>query len=141
MSGAEAILALSVAANVLQFVEFTAKLCARIRDYSKGLGVPKKLARQADQLDHLLQILRSLCEGSHQESLERQIVASCEVQAEELYCLLESLSGSEDGQGRWFKTAKKALKSLNRAERVIELQSTLDSLVNTLSLQLHVTTR
>lgn len=141
MSGAEALLALGVAANILQFVDFTGELCTRIREYSKGPGIPKKLARQADQLDHLLAILKPLCESSDKDSLERQIVAACQSQAEELYYLLESLQGSKKGQDRWWKNAKKALKSLSRAEKLKELQTTLDSLVSTLSLQLQVDTR
>ena len=141
MSGAEALLALGVAANVLQFVQFTAELCVRIRDYSINPGVPKKLARQADQLDHLLQTLKSLCNNSQQDSLERQIVAGCQAQAEELFYLLESLKGSKDGQDRWWKNAKKALRSLSTAEKIKELQTTLDSLVSTLNLQLQASHR
>lgn len=140
MSGAEAFLALGVAANILQFVEFSTELCTRIRDYSNNPGVPKKLARQTDQLDHLLQILHNVCKISHEESLERQIVASCQAQAKELYYLLESLKGSIDGD-RWWKNAKKALKSMSRAEKIKELQTTLDSLMSTLGLQLQATMR
>jgi len=141
MSGAEALLAFGVAANIVQFISFTGELCSRIREYSNGPGVPRKLALQVDQLDHLLRILDSLCKNSPQESLERQIVAGCHAQAEELYYLLESLKGSKNGQDHWWKTAKKALKSLSQAEKIRELQATLDSLVNTLGLQLQVNSR
>lgn len=141
MSGAEALLVLGVAANVVQFISFTGELCSRIREYTNGPGVPRKVALQADQLDHLLRILDSLCKSSNEESLERQIVAGCQAQAEELYYLLESLSGSKNGQDRWWKNAKKALKSLSRAEKIRELQTTLDSLIIPLGLQLQVNTR
>jgi len=141
MSGAEAFFVLGVAANIVQFISFTGELCSLLREYSNGPGVPRKVALQADRLDHLLRILDSLCKTSHQESLERQIVAGCQAQAGELFCLLESLRGSNNGQDRWWKNAKKALKSLSRAEKIRELQTTLDSLVNTLGLQLQVNTR
>lgn len=141
MSGAEGLVLLGVAANVLQFVEFTAELCSRIRDYSNGPGMPRKLAALADQLSNLLAILQSRATVPDPDPLEDQVVRRCLEQAEELSLLLESLKGSKNGQDRWWKNARKALISLSRTEKIEELQSTLNSLVNTLSLHLLIKTR
>lgn len=60
MSGAEAIVAFGIATNVIQFIDFTARRCGRIREYASGYGLPKKIAAQADRLSDILEILESL---------------------------------------------------------------------------------
>ena len=125
MSGAEALVALGLAANVLQFVEFATELCDRIRDYSTGPGMPKKLASQADRLSDLLIILRSLSQPAKGDPLREQVLQRCQVQAEDLALLLDSLRGSPKDQNRWWKNAKKALQSLSRAEKIEEIEKIL----------------
>ena len=140
MSGAEAIVAFSIASNVIQFIEFTAKLCSRIREYASGSSLPKKLALQADRLSDLLGILESLNKCSSEAVLNGQTLARCQTQAQELSEFLEDLKN--DGQGQsWTKNARRAFKSLNRSDQIEELQGVLDSLVGTLSLQLQADTR
>ena len=141
MSGAEGLVLLGVAANVLQFVEFATELCGRIRDYSNGPGMPRKLAALADQLADLVAILKSRSSSLNPDPLEDQVVQRCLAQAEELSFLLDSLRGSKNDHDHWWKNARKALKSLSRAEKIEELQSTLNNLINTLSLQLLMKTR
>lgn len=141
MSGAEALLVVGLAANVLQFLDFTAELCGRIRDYSTGPGLPRKLAAQADRLSDLLVLLRSLSANSINGTLEKSVVARCQAQAEDLVLLLNSLKGSQEGQDRWWSNARKALRSLSRSEKVEELQNVLDSLLSTLSILLQAETR
>ena len=84
MSGAEAIVAFGIASNVIQFIEFTAKLCSRIREYASGSTLPKKLALQADRLSDLLGILESLNKSSSEAVLNGQTLARCQTQAQEL---------------------------------------------------------
>ena len=140
MSGAEAIVAFSIASNVLQFIEFTAKLCSRIREYASGSTLPKKLALQADRLSDLLVILESLNNCSSEAVLNGQTLARCQTQAQELSEFLEDLKN--DGQRQsWTKNARRAFKSLNRSDQIEELQGVLDSLIGTLSLQLQADTR
>ena len=139
MSGAEALVAFGIAANVVQFIDFTVKLCDRIREYASGSGLPKKLATQADRLSELLVIFESLNESSNQGVLSGQILARCQTQAQELSDFLDDLKS--DGQRSWAKNARKAFKSLNRSDQMEELQGVLDSLVRTLSLQLQADTR
>ncbi|KAL8795964.1 MAG: hypothetical protein Q9195_001539 [Heterodermia aff. obscurata] len=136
MSGAESLAALGLASNILQFIEFTVDLYGRIRDYSTGPGMPRKLAVQADRLSDLLTLLRSLSESSRNDALEQSVVARCQAQAEDLELLLDSLKGSPKGQDRWWSNAKKALRSLSQTQKIEELQHVLDILLSTLSFHL-----
>ena len=140
MSGAEAIVAFGIATNIIQFIDFTTKLCGRIREYASGSNLPKKLAAQADRLSDLVDILKSLNRAPYEGVLNGQTLARCQTQAQELSDYLDDLKG--DGQRRsWAKNARRAFKSLNRADQIEELQGALDSLVGTLSLQLQADTR
>lgn len=140
MSGAEAIAAFGIATNVVQFIDFTAKLCGRIREYASGSGLPKKLAPQADRLSDLLGILESLNKSSNDSVLSSQALARCQTQAQELSDFLDDLKS--DGQRQnWAKNARRAFRSLNRSDQIDELQDVLDSLVRILSLQLQADTR
>lgn len=140
MSGAEALVALGLAANVLQFVEFTAELCERIRDYSTGPGMPRKLAAQADRLSDLLILLKALSQSS-KDRFEQSVLARCQAQAEDMSLLLHSLKGSKKGQDRWWTNAKKALRSLSQAEKIQEVQNVMDSLLSILSIHLQAQAR
>lgn len=140
MSGAEAIAAFSIATNVIQFIDFTAKLCSRIREYASVSGLPRKLASQADCLSDLLELLESLDKPCKQNILSGHTLATCRTQAEELSDLLDDLKS--DGQRQsWAKNARKAFKSLKRSDQIEELQDVLDSLVGNLSLQLQADAR
>lgn len=140
MSGAEAIAAFGIATNVVQFIDFTAKLCARIREYASGSSLPKKLALQADRLSDLLGILESLNKSSNDAVLSGQTLARCQNQAQELSDFLDDLKS--DGQRQnWAKNARRAFRSLNRSDQIEELQGVLDSLVGILSLQLQADAR
>ena len=140
MSGAEAIVAFGIATNVIQFIDFTTKLCGRIREYASGSNLPKKLAAQADRLSDLVDILESLNKASNEGILSGQTLARCQTQAQELSDYLDDLKG--DGQSKnWAKNARRAFKSLNRADQIEELQNALDGLVGTLSLQLQADAR
>ena len=140
MSGAEAIAAFSIATNVIQFIDFTAKLCCRIREYASVSGLPRKLATQADRLSDLLGILESLDNPCKQDVLSGHTLTRCRTQAEELSGFLDDLKS--DGQRQsWAKNARRAFKSLNRSDQIEELQGVLDSLVGNLSLQLQADAR
>ena len=138
MSGAEALVAIGVASNFIQLIDFTATLCSRIREYSIGSGTPKKLIAQADRLSDLLAVLKSLEQLSSQTPLNEQVLARCLTQAHDLSDLLETLKGNT---GSRLGNARKAFKSLNKSEQIEELQQVLDGLVNTLSLQLQADAR
>ncbi|KAG8527609.1 uncharacterized protein KY384_007762 [Bacidia gigantensis] len=134
MSGLEGIVALSLASNVLQLVEFGAKLCARIREYSKATRGLDRLTHQADRLSALLEVLNGLDGGL----FDGQCLRRCQDKAEEIEALLDSISGV--GQGK-LETVRKAWRSLRREEQLRELQASLDSLIGVLNLQLQAETR
>ncbi|KAL6712732.1 hypothetical protein ACLMJK_009670 [Lecanora helva] len=137
MSGAEALVAIGLASNILQFVEFTTKLCARIQEYSSAAsGLPRELSRQAEQLSALLSLLKELSQQPEGQKLEAGILQQCQFQAEEIAAILNSLQRGT-GNSRW-ENAKVALRSLKRTQQIDQLQSTLDRLINLLSLQLQV---
>ncbi|KAL9579363.1 MAG: hypothetical protein Q9212_005152 [Teloschistes hypoglaucus] len=137
MSGAEALAAVGLASNILQFIDFTTQLCVRIQEYSSAAsGLPKALAQQAAHLSHLLGLFRELQEQSGEQQHQDGILEPCRVQAQELADIFESLR-TDSSQSRW-KHAKAAFKSMKRTEKIDKLQSTLDRLVRTLSLQLQI---
>jgi hypothetical protein len=138
MSGAEAFVAIGIASNIVQLLEFTTSLVRRIQEYSSGAGTPKKIATQADRLSDLLSILKTIEKFSGRSPLDEKVLLRCQAQAQELSELLEALKG--DGGNR-FKNAKKAFKSLSKSDQIEGFQAVLDSLVNTLSLQLQADTR
>jgi len=138
MSGAEAFVAIAIASNFVQLLEFTTSIARRIQEYSSGVGTPKKIATQADRLSDLLSVLNTIEQSTGRSPLDEQVLSRCQAQAQELSELPEALKG--DGGNR-FKNAKKAFKSLRKSDQIEELQAVLDSLVNTLSLQLQADTR
>ncbi|KAL9133933.1 MAG: hypothetical protein Q9175_004894, partial [Cornicularia normoerica] len=78
--------------------------------------------------------------SSNGRVLSGQILARCRTQMQELSDFLDDLKS--DGQRQsWAKNARRPFGSLNRSDQNEELQGVLDSLVGTLSLQMHVDTR
>lgn len=138
MSGAEAFVAIGIASNFVQLLDFTTSLAGRIQEYSSGVGTPKKITTQADRLSDLLRVLNAIEQSSGPSPLDKKVLSRCQAQAQELSELLEALKG--DGGNR-FKNAKKAFKSLSKSDQIAEFQAVLESLVNTLSLQLQADTR
>ncbi|KAL8660063.1 MAG: hypothetical protein Q9202_006829 [Teloschistes flavicans] len=117
MSGAEALAAVGLASNLLQFIDFTAQLCVRIQEYSSAIsGLPKDLAHQAAHLSHLLTLLRELQGQSNGQQPQDGILDQCQAQAQELADVFESLR-TDSGQNRW-KHARAAFKSMKRTEQV-----------------------
>lgn len=117
MSGAEALAAVSLASNALQFVDFTFKLCVQIKEYaSSASGLPKELSQHALQLSALLALLSGLSQQPNGLKLEKDVLDQCQVQAQELSDLLKNLQGGR-GQSRW-RTAMVAFKSLKREGQI-----------------------
>ena len=142
MSGAEALVAVGLASNILQFVDFTIKLCQRIRTYRSTIGaLPQSLDDQAARLSNLLQTLRTLTASSRQQALDDGALQHCQAQASELSSILESLRGDIGDKESLWKSTRKAVASFKQSEKIHRLESLLDRLVSTLSLQLQVETR
>ena len=120
MSGAEALVAVGLASNVLQFIDFTTKLCVTIKEISStSSGLPKELDRQASQLSHLLGLLKELAEHRKTPILENDVLGYCQEQAQELALLLKSFEGGAS-HGR-LKDAKLAFRSLRQKEDIAKV--------------------
>ena len=120
MSGAEALVAVGLASNVLQFVDFTTKLCITIKEISStSSGLPKELDRQASQLSHLLGLLRELAEQRKTPIFGNDVLRYCQEQAQELDLLLKSFEGGSNN-GR-LKNAKLAYRSLRQKEDIAKV--------------------
>jgi hypothetical protein len=155
MSGAEGLVAIGLASNVLQFIDFGTKLCARIREYSSAAGgAPKKIESVAARLSLVLRTLEGLSKSQLMTvDLEQMTVQSCLDQAKELNILLDKFKinspvGANDARGlKWvdrriggIEKTWKAFNSLRGEKKVEEFQNTLDSLLSLISLQLHIRT-
>jgi hypothetical protein len=139
MSASSLAVALGVAENVAQFVDFGIQLCCRINEYSVTDGAPKRLAAQADCLSDLLKVLDSLPEAE-QETLERGLISRCAETAKELSGLLDTLiDRGRHEKSRW-RYVGKAWKSLHSEKKVESLQRALESLLGPLSLHLQAIT-
>src|SRR5437016_14526141 len=105
MSGAEGLVAVGLAGNVLQFIDFGTRLCARIREYSSAAGgAPKKIESLAQRLSLVLRTLEGLGEsGLMTVELEQTTMKSCIAQAKELNSLLDNFEidsrDVESGEG------------------------------------------
>lgn len=117
MSGAEALAAVGLVSNILQFIDFTTQLCLRIQEYSSAAsGLPKALAQQAAHLSHLLSLFKELQEQSGDQQHQDAILEPCRAQVLELADIFESFR-TDSSQSRW-KHAKAAFKSMRRTEQI-----------------------
>ena len=151
MAGAEALVAVGLASNVIQFIEFGGKLYSRIKEYaSRATGVPKKINTLAARLDLVLKTLNALNEaGRTTVDHEAKAIQSCMSEAQEFEALLDKFKlktqkppDGEDGPS-WV-TARltsmekvwKAFTSLRGEKKIEEFQASLDGLLSLVSLQL-----
>src|SRR5436190_1354805 len=155
MSGADALIAVGLASNVVQFIEFGSKLCSRINEYaSSAVGAPKKITALSARLDLVLKTLNALNDtGRTTIDHEAKTIQSCISEAQEFNSLLDkfrlkdrTLPDGEAGQS-WIdrrltsaEKAWKAFKSLRGEEKIEEFQASLDRLLSLVSLQLQLRT-
>lgn len=148
----EALVAVSVASNVVQFVDFASKLVAQISEYAAAAdGAPERLRELEARLGLVIQTLKGLPTECLASIDQEQTVILCLNQVKELKALLEKLKlNPHPGRGTgtsWanrqrdrMETTWKALKSLRGQEKVEELQKSLDRLLALLNLQIQVKT-
>jgi len=146
MSGMEPLVALGVASSVVQFVDFGAKLCVRIREYSSVTGAPKKIQVLADHLSLALQTLEGLNDTSRTSlEYERKTLEACLEQAKDLNSLLDSFKPNADKQSKWriasgIDKARVAFTSLRGEKKMDDFQNSLSRLVGLVGVQLQVRT-
>ena len=149
----EALVAVGVASNVVQFVDFASKLAAQISEYSAAAaGAPKRIQDLEARLNIVIQTLNKL---SAKYILildqEKQTISLCIRQVEELKALLDKAKlkqrSSSVANFSWGRRQRdrieitwKALKSLRAQEKIEELQTSLDRLLSLLNLQMNANT-
>lgn len=146
-----ALVALGIASNVVQFVDFASKLVSRISEYSTAAGgVPKKLQELQARLGLVDETLNSLTTDSLVSvGQEEQTISLCVNQVQDLSMLLEkvelrwrtSSSASISWAGRQLDRMEltwKASKSLRGQEKIKDLQKSLDRLLALLTLRLQI---
>jgi hypothetical protein len=125
--------ALSLAGNIVQFVDFSCKIVSKGRRiYLSANGtLPKNLELEVvtDDLAHLALQLRNdgakAAELSHDEKSLYAISEECSKIAEELLGRLEKLKVKSDAKQRGWKSLRQALKSVWSKEELDELSERL----------------
>jgi len=135
MSGVEGLVAVGLAGNVVQFIDFGLKLCDRFREYSASAGAPRKLAAQADCISDLLEVLKGLSE-TQKGALEQRLISRCSSAAQELSALLDSFISKDRANNPMWRNTANAWRSLRTETRVSEFQKSLDNLLKPLNLNL-----
>ena len=148
----EAIVALGVASNVVQFVDFASKLAAQIAEYSDAAdGAPKRLQDLDARLTIVIRTVNSLSAERILVLDQEKTISLCIHQVKELRALLDKAKlkqrSSSVASSSWGRRQRdrieitlKALKSTRAQEKIEELQKSLDRLLNLLNLQLNVNT-
>jgi len=143
MSGAEAVLVISVASNVVQFIESGSKLYNHIKEISTSVtGTTWRSQELADRLSQVLETLKRLnISGRSLSEHEQKTLESSLRQAEKLDTLLESfrVRVGKDSKSK-VEVAKKAWKSMNAEKKIQEFQQGLNSLLGLLSFQVLIRT-
>ena len=107
MSGAEAIVALGIAGNVVQFIDFRTKLCSRVREYSAAAGAPTKLRNDVNCISDLLETLKDLSE-TQKEALEQRMISRCISKVQELSALLDTFIDQDRVRNSTWRNATNA---------------------------------
>lgn len=146
----EALVALGLASNVVQFVDFGSKLFERIEEFSSAAGeTPGKIQELASRLSFTLKTIKDL----DQESLtsvenDHRTLEACTNHLKEHDRILANFAVAEtkDGASKWQKGAQKvektwkAFKSVRADDNIEGLQKSLDRLLGLVSLQLQART-
>ena len=123
MSGTEGLVALGLASNIVQFIDFTAQLCVRIKEiYTSSSGFPKELENVAGQLSGLMGVLKELAQRSEGPPLAHGVLEQCLSEAQTIDSLLKPFKAGSD-RGR-FKNFKLALQSLRQEKDIAKVGDT-----------------
>ena len=123
MSGLEPLAAVGLAGNIVQFVDFTAQLCLRIKELSSSSsGLPKELEKQTIQLSGLLHVLKELAQNPQGPTLAHGVLERCFLESNELDLLLKGYEGGSDRSR--LKIAKLAFHSLRQSKNIEKVRDT-----------------
>jgi hypothetical protein len=145
----EALAAVGLASNIINFIDSGAKLCSLIKEYSSTSGAPEELISISKRLELVLSISKGLDE-SGRACLEHEKLALkiCTDKAEELRALLESLkiedSNAATGKNRrrWLCGRRasvdkgwKAFQTLRRMDKLEKFQISLGQILDLIMMQ------
>ena len=124
MSGAEGFVAVGLASNILQFVDFTTQLCVRIKEIcTSSSGLPKELEKQSVQLSCLSGTLKGIAQQPGGPTLAYELLEQCSSEAQDIALLLKRFEVGLD-RGR-LKTAKLAYQSLRQNKDIEKVRDAL----------------
>ena len=135
MSGMEGIVALGIAGNVVQFIDFGAKLCSRIEEYSAAAGVPKML-QDTWGLGSAWAVPGEAATRAWRRIRNSKLHSRPVSKATELSALLDTFIDKDQARNSTWRNTTIAWKSLRAEKKVSELQKTLEGLLKPLNLNL-----
>ncbi|KAF2786878.1 hypothetical protein K505DRAFT_258941 [Melanomma pulvis-pyrius CBS 109.77] len=125
----ESLTALGLAANIIQFVEFSARLLSEASEvYHSTTGLSKDQVELQDVAESLKNMTESLLEIN-------KIALSAKVVAEDLITAVQRLKVTEGSKKRW-RSFRQALSTLWNKDKIENLQKRLDALRSQLSVQI-----
>ncbi|PVH82050.1 TPR-like protein [Cadophora sp. DSE1049] len=142
--------ALSLASAVAQLVDFSAKICTLIHEYSGVKGMPKRLADALSETEHKVQTLRELSSNKRQlKEGEIAVIATCTKKAETLLAFLQQFkirlpqTGDAGASRKWgerrlldLRKVKLAFKVKFEENTLLEFQSSLDNVLRIAEIQM-----
>ncbi|KAH7411039.1 hypothetical protein BKA64DRAFT_704147 [Cadophora sp. MPI-SDFR-AT-0126] len=142
--------ALSLASAVVQLVDFSAKICALVHEYSGAKGMPKRLVDALYETEHKVQTLRELSSNNrHLKEGEMAVIAICTERAETILAFLQQFkikslqTGGAGATGKWgdrrlldLKKLKLAFKVKFEEKTLLEFQSSLDNVLQIAKIQM-----
>lgn len=135
----EALAAIGLAGNVVQFVHFVGSLVAKSRQIRRSaLGLADETCDLEVIAKHLHEYLRAFGSDSSGLGAVSSLATRCEDVATELLTAISELKQNQKRSkvGEKFGSFRKALKSVWKKEELLGLQSRLESLRDELMLQL-----
>lgn len=135
MSGAEPLIAIGLASNIVQFFDFTTQLCIRIEEIcTSSSGLPKELEKQAKQLSGLSGVLKDLAQRPEGLTLAHGVLEQCLSEARTLESLLKRFEVGSD-RGR-FKNLKLAFQSMRQNKDIEKVRDVISiTLLNAMNLE------
>jgi hypothetical protein len=136
---AEGLAAVSVAANIIQLVDFSAKVVRRLEQFHSDVGeVPKSLRHINAELPVLSTTLQQIREAVEAESVGKgtkdaliPVVDECREQIAQLDAILaKTLPATNDS---WRTKSKKAIISLHQDDKVESIAKILRNYITTLT--------
>jgi hypothetical protein len=138
----ESLTTLGLAANIVQFVDYSTRLLAEASEvYHSATGLSKEYVELRDVADNLKDLVERLVAptnpgptSSAQAEISK-IALSAKTVAKDLISTIETLKVS-DGSKKGWRSFRQALSTLWNKEKIVGLQKRLDAFRDQLSIQI-----